>query len=224
MRANVQYAERDLITNVLDQWWKYLANKARAHPYIANGIATELIDDYSLQEVDRRTIKFSLVEGIAPELRGLGKLVRARRPHVYVEGTRNSETVVLFDELYKNVLILPDMRIVPFTSDPENILSMELKKRNLEPERFLLHIDSANDYDADGYFRNIDNVDLLVFATKYDIHAYTIRGGWREVRIPLPNNSYRSFYFPKKPKIKQSTREELEIVYQSFLDACRALN
>ena len=168
---------------------------------------------------------------MAPELDGLGKLVDADQPHIYIEGTRDSDTYVQFDEAYTSSEISFGGKPIPtFQSDPKNRFPGFLRTHGINPDSFLLHIYSINDHDVYGkVFENYTLAELLFFTTRDNgYHAYSLRGGHYALHLNPLRHHYRvhpnlrdafSFYRDKTTTINPATTTEMGIVHESLMDA-----
>lgn len=206
----------DYVRTALESWWTYLDIKL---PKIDPALSLEsrLVDD----SYSDKTIWFSLVENIAPELRGLGRLVNARRPHVYVHGTRSPEYDIPFKSLYTG-----HRSASTFPYDPENKFPLFLAKEGISPDSFVLNITSSNDIDshtADRLFGDIKQKEILFFKdSEGREHAFTIFGG-EYIFKPIPGSFlYKcglDFRMDKKLRIYPTTDSDLVIVSDSFRQA-----
>ncbi|MBI2085548.1 MAG: hypothetical protein HYT71_03485 [Candidatus Aenigmarchaeota archaeon] len=211
------------VVQVIEQWQVYLKRKGEADPLIGRRgiVGSKLAPDYELPPFETRTVMFSLVEGVAPELVELGKLVDAKRPHVYVEGVRepgndSNDCSVFFDELYSQAP--PSM-----LKNPDKIIPYNLIGSVHSGSRFVLRVYAANDLDITGkVFEDIDAKDVIVFKDWYGSHkSMTVRSGWRTLRhVPFAG----VIHSDKHPYIAPSTSSEIEIVYNGFVHAVSALS
>ncbi len=229
------YATESDLRTIMEAWWHYLGRKTEVHPHItlnlAGGISPRLVYDNEELKCSRqgitRTVKFSLVPYVAPELKGIGNLVGAKKPHVYVEGVRDRITKVSFHELYAQ----KRPRLTgPFLTDPKNTFPQYMGSHEKEPEYFLLHINATNDLDVYGrVLENITAEDVIFFATKDDkTSGYTIKGGWYAFHPNPLRHAYSvhpalrdafSFSYEKKPDIDAITINDAEVIYKSLKDA-----
>ena len=219
-------ATADEVEKAAGQWWDYLEAKRKVAPEVAErGIVPRLINELD-ESGKNRTVKFSLVEGVAHELDGLGRLVRAKRSHVYVEGAKEPLPVIIpfssgvldgyvsADELY-------DSHIPPFVKDPRKIFPHCLRGKIPDHDFFTLHIYSANDHDSRGPLENVTVKDIVFFEDLGfgGTHAYTVRSGWIKV-----GRSGLSVYRGRHLSISPSTSADMEIVYDSFVSAASRLS
>lgn len=207
------------IKQAVEGWWAYLDRKIQVHPHLAKGIIPRLVDDEGLHSEETRTVKFSLVDAMAPELSGFGKLVNAKTPHVYVEGTRDSNTVVRLNE----IVFRDTSKEKPiFTVDRKYIFPIYLwHTYNLEGvslNRFLLYLYAANDLDQYGKAYESTTAREMVFFTTEDerMHAYDLKGGWRAFRLIKP---WLNRYIDKSVSITPATQTQIAIVQEGFRDA-----
>ena len=130
---NESIATQEEIELALSSWWNYLSDKIHANPSISTGTVPKLIRDDT-----GRTVKFSIFPRIAPELDGLGALVNASQPHVYVEGTKDPVTHVKFDEVYDHGRIVEQFSLPVLENDtPESLQERVLKKEHEEYPKIL---------------------------------------------------------------------------------------
>jgi len=204
------------IRKAVEDWWNYLGQKVKVHPHLAKGIVPRLVDEGGLQSEATRTVKFSLVDTMAPELSGLGRLVNAKEPHVYVEGIRNSDIVVEFEEMY------PNLFEETFFKPGNKKLPRYLAETGIQPDRFYLHIYTADD--IGNYGRVYENVTVrkLVFLNGKDgkMSAIDIGSGWRRIGIGTTAN----ISIDKVIGINTATQSQIEIIQKSFRDAISQLS
>ena len=206
------------VVQTIEQWRTYLAKKCEVAPIVGRGgiVGSKFVPDNKLPPFETRTVMFSLVEGIAPELGGLGELVNAKRPHVYVEGVRDTGNVVLdravfFDELYA-------WSYSPTVRNPDRAVPFNLFGHVSNSSRFLLRVYSANDLDRDGgrFCESMDVADVIIFKDLDGSHrSMTVRGGWRTFKRPFAG----SIHIDKRPYISPSTSSEMKIVYNGLVRA-----
>lgn len=193
------------ISSAVELWWEYYDRKKNLSESGLGGITPRLISDYELG----RTVKYSLVDIIAPELDGLGRLVNAQNPHVYVEGTRGHDVVVPFQEIYEGIFA----EKYPFTSDPKNKFLSYLRTHNIRPDRFLLYVYSINDFDkpTNPFYKDNTVVDVLFMnLDNRQSVAYILEGGWDNVDLLRPIRSYLpNIYYHLYPYIQDSPRFNL---------------
>lgn len=218
-------ATADEVEKAVNEWWTYLEVKRKVASEVAErGIVPRLITELD-ESGENRTVKFSLVEGIAPELEGFGRLVGAKRSHVYVEGVKKPlEAIISFSsdalEGYVSASELYDAYIPPFINNPEKIFPHCLKGKIPDHDFFMLHIYSANDHEKSGFFESVTVKDVVFFDDLTgNMRAYTVRGGWRRW-----GNSGLKVYRGKPLYIGPSTGVDMEIVYDSFARATRRLS
>lgn len=208
------------IEQAVEGWWGYLDRKMQVHPHLAKGIVPRLVHDQGLHSESSRTVKFSLVDTMAPELADLAYIVGpVEHPHIYIEGTRSPDIVVKFSEIYSNT---PKERLI-FRADSHNKFPTYLKNSGMASDRFLLHITSDNEMWTGSILRHHDiPVIDLVFLTDRDnvMRAYALQGGWHSLHL---GTLKRALYMGKNKKIRQATRNEIEIVKTGFSKALSAL-
>lgn len=216
-------ASESEIRHAVEGWWEYLDIKKKVHPHLAKGIVPRLVHDEGLHSEETRTVKFSLVDTMAPELSGLGKLVNAKEPHVYVEGTRDSNTVVRLNEI---VFRDTSRKERVFKVDRKHIFPVYLWHtyilgRGIQLNRFLLYLYAANDLDQYGNVYESPTAREMVFFTTEDekMHAYDLKGGWRAFHKGRLNK-----YMDKSERIKPATQRQIAIVQESFRDAIQKLS
>lgn len=220
-----QFAEETELQQALNGWWHYLDTKFAVAPDARRGVTPRLIPDYGVPESQSRTVKFSLVPEVAPELESLSQLVSTKYPHVYVEGTRMPDTYVGFDELYQ-------YGNQPFSTDQRYTLYQQVHEFMTDP-RFLLWIYSTNDFD--NLEKNIAATDIheLVFLRDHDqLYGFSLQGGFNDIRIRQIEYAYRlppkirglfHHSFPRSLQIEPITREEITIVQDGFSSASQKL-
>ena len=201
-------ASRVEIQGALNAWYDYLAKKLQANPDISHGISPKLING-------DRTIRLSLVDIIAPELDGLGRLVDAKSPQAYVEGARSPEIYIQFQGIYYHEKHPVTHKPLPFTSDPENELSSYLGYQGIVPYNFLLHIYSSNDLDDYGKFRNLKRKDLVFFIDNYNSPTC--------LSLDYFSVSSGRFSIIRKTSISRAESTDLWIVRESFKHASSKL-
>lgn len=208
------------VGGAVEGWWRYLDRKMQVHPHLAKGIVPRLIHDEGLHSESSRTVKFSLVDTIAPELADLAYIVGpVERPHIYIEGTRSPDIVVKFGEIYSNT---PKEELI-LRADSHNKFPTYLKNSGIAPDRFQLHITSDNEMWTGNMLRYHDTPVIdLVFLTDTDnvMRAYTLQGGWHSLYL---GTLKRALHMEKNKKIRQATRNEIEIVKTGFSKALSAL-
>ncbi len=211
------------VRQTIEQWRTYLEIKYDAAPAVGRRgiVGSKFVPDNKMPPFETRTVMFSLVEGIASELGELGKLVSAKRPHVYVEGVRDPrntafDRAVFFDELYAGAYS-------PMVKNPGRTVPYNLFGHVGSSDYFLLHIYSANDFDGGGkFFESTDVADVIIFKDLAGSHkSMTVRGGWRTFkRVPFAG----SIYIDKHPHIAPSTSDEMEIVHSGLAHAVSELS
>ena len=213
-------ASESEIKQAVEGWWDYLERKMQVHPHLARGIVPRLVFDEGLHSEATRTVQFSLVDTMAPELSDFGKLVNAKIPHVYVEGTRTPDVAVRLEELY-----FDDTNKQVFSTDRNNLLRYYLFGfeafvgiHDLQiPKKFLLYIYTADDIGKHGRVYENVTVEKLVFFSREDdtMGAFDLSGGWREFHF----NPRLNMYANKHVDIKPATQSQIRIIQDSFENA-----
>lgn len=205
------------IKKTVDGWWEYLDRKMKVHRHLSRGITPGLVADGS---EGAKAIKFSLAENIAPELAGFGRLVNAKTPHVYVEGIRDPDLDVPFNELYLSESLQPKK---VFTADQNNKLPGYLAARGIQPDRFLLYIYTTNDIEQiDRLYRSVILRELVFFTSKDSkLNALDLKSGWRgiypQVKGPLWLERSKSL------GIRPATHSQIAITQEGFRGAISQL-
>lgn len=204
------------IRQAVEGWWTYLDQKMKVHPHLREG--THIVYYKDLPVVEQPTVNLSLV-GTIPELAGLRKLANAKEPHMFVEGARNPNIIVEFDELYFQKF----GRFFGMERDKKLLGSWV--QRGIVPDRFLLYVYATNDMDVYGrIYQNATERELVFFTSKDDkINAYDLKSGWRSIN---PFRGGRTLGFERKRALtaRPVNQSQIEIVQESFRDAMSQLS
>lgn len=213
--------------NALEAWQEYIDRKLQIAPEFASGgIWPHVLKD----DKDPKTIKFSLVPSIAPELAGIGKL-NADDPHVYVDGVPNINHGVPWETVQQLNGELVSRRVFkrnePSTFTTEGTFGEFVAKQRINPGDFLLWIYSANDFDQiSRRIRNEEFKEIVFFRNSHGtIDAYTINFRQSLIRYMVPLRAYRSLIVPlrKQFNVQKSTQQEIGIIEKGFREATQRL-
>ena len=220
-------ASSDQLDSVVKAWFGYVSRKTQVHPHLRAGIVPRYIEDYHLPADQTRTVKFSLVNGVAPELAGLGEIVGSGTPHVYVEGIRNPLVRAGFEEFYI-------ARSSEFMAGSHlDKLRKAILADGVIPGSFLMHIYVSDDLDQSGRVTETQADEMVLFmANDIRVHGYTLSLGYLEYDLnplsnshPLHNTLDKLFhlYRSKPVKVNPITHSQSLTLTRSLKEATDSL-
>ncbi len=190
-RAHEQPAEKEDVALAVAMWSEYVGVKLSQRPGFQGISGPKLVVHPDDSEEMPQTLKLSLVEVMAPELSGLGELVQAQSPHVYVEGATSSVGVPIAPDPGGRK---PEMRL-------DSAFGTYAWKHMIKPDTFLLHVYSANDLDEyGGTYEYMRELELLIVASgERNLYALTLEKNTRQFN-PNPLREHYKF----SPRIRNA--------------------
>lgn len=215
------------LDQVVKSWLSYVDRKTRLQPELARGITPRHIADNHMPDHTTRTVKFSVVDTIAPELGPISQIVGATQPHVYVEGVRTSLSRVSFFDFYNA------RSSETFSGSQVDKLPETIADDGVIPHSFLMYIYAANDLDPAGRIRDVSVAELIIFlGDNFQVHGYGLELGYRELNLnPLHDfhplhqtlDRFLHVYRPKPIKIKPISISQSLILAESLQQATSGL-